>query len=341
MIIQIKEKLRDNESEIKKILEEIGCYNIHKTSDIQFRFGTDDKGSGSGNSLFIDTLSYKSFSKSTTGDIITLVSEMKSISTGNSIRWLAKKLNIKQEYTHTEIQLPFGGFFKGFDKVKSLDETPPLTYDNSILNQYIKHGVSKIFVEDNISALTQEKYYIGYDILTNRISIPWFDETGSLIGLIGRLNKNELSERESKYLPIIPFNKSKALYGFYENYNNILNNGIIIVCESEKSSLKGHEVGLNNVVSLGGNNISLRQAKLIKSMFCTVIIALDEGMSLEHNIEQAKKVKINNVFFSNDVYIVDMNKKTNPYIVKDKISLLDLDENTIRIILTNHLIKLE
>ena len=63
MIVKIKNKLRNNEDLIREILEEIGCENIHKISEVQFRFGVNDEGSGSGNSLFIDTLNYKSFSR--------------------------------------------------------------------------------------------------------------------------------------------------------------------------------------------------------------------------------------------------------------------------------------
>lgn len=340
MIIQIKDKLYNSEDEIREILEEIGCHNINKISENQFRFGKDDEGSSSGNSLFIDTLSYRSFSSGTTGDIITLISEMKEIKLGDAIKWLANKLHIKKEYIERNITLPFGGFFKQYGKSKDSDETPPKTYDNTILDQYIKHGVSKLFIEDGINALTQERFSIGYDIVSNRVTIPWHDDSGSLVGIMGRKNKKELGDKEQKYLPIIDFRKSTTLYGLYENYQKILNDGYVIIAESEKSVLKGDELGLN-VVALGGNNISPKQAKLIKSMFCKVIISLDEGISLEHNIEQAKKVQINNVFFSNEVYIVNMSMETNPYIKQPKVSLLDLDKATINKILEENLIYID
>lgn len=339
MIIQIKNKLYNEEEKIKEILEDIGCHNIHKISDNQYRFGKDQEGSSSGNSIFIDTLHYKSFSSGTTGDILTLVAEMKSIELGEAIKWLADKLHIKKEYIERNITLPFGGFFKNYGKAKDLDETPPKVYDISILDQYTKHGVSKLFIDDGLSALTQEKFKIGYSIESNRVTIPWFCEYG-LIGIMGRKNKKELSDKEQKYLPIIDFRKSTTLYGLYENYQKILNDGYVIIAESEKSVLKGEELGLN-VVALGGNNISSKQAKLIKSMFCKVIIALDEGISLEHNVEQAKKVQINNVFFSNEVYVVDMNMESNHYINQQKVSLLDLDKTTINKILEENLIYID
>lgn len=337
MIIKIKEALYNNEDKLKRILKDIGCTNIHKTSDVQFRFGMDDKGSGSGNSLFIDTLHFKSFSRSLNGDIITLVQEMLEMDFKQAKNWLADKLNIKVSYKKREIILPFGGFFKNITTNKHLDESPPLVYPLSKLDKFSEYGVSKLWIDDNISGLVQEEFKIGYDLESNRITIPWFTEDGDLCGIMGRLNKSDMNEKEKKYkyLPIIPFSKGKVLYGLYENYRNILNNECIIIVESEKSVLKGRDMGLNNVVALGGNEIHSRQEKLIKSMFCTVILALDEGISMEHCIKQANKVKIKNTFFSNKVYIVDMNNK---YIKNNKVSLLDLDKDTIQKILKEHLI---
>jgi hypothetical protein len=331
MILKIKEQLYGNEEKIKMILEEIGCYNIHKTGK-QFMFGIDDEGNRNGNSLIIENLHYKSFSRDVSGDILTLVSFKKNITLGDSIKWTADKLGIKNEYTkRKEVILPFDGFFKDYTKIDDSNELVPKIYNDSILQKYTSNGISKLFIDDGISAITQEYFGVGYDLYSDRITIPWRCEYG-IIGIMGRKNKFELGYKEQKYLPIIDFRKSYTLYGFYENYKDILSDGYVIICESEKSTMKGKELGLN-VVSIGCNTISVRQSQLIKSMFCKVIIALDEGISFEHCLEQAKKVQINNIFFKNEVHIVDMD---NPYVTKNKIALLDLDRPTIDKILKEY-----
>ena len=190
-------------------------------------------------------------------------------------------------------------------EANNIDETPPRIYDKGRLDEF-EVGVSQLFIKDGISARTQEEFHIGYDCLTNRITIPWLDEESNQIGIMGRLNKEDLNEKENKYLPIIPFRKSKALYGFNVNYQGILENNCVIICESEKSVLKAKQYGFNNVVALGGNEIHSIPQKLIKSMYCNVVIALDEGLDMQHYITQAKKVQINNPFFTNEVYILDM-----------------------------------
>lgn len=335
MITKIKDNLKDNEDKIIEILEKIGCTYI-KPNNNQIRFGRDDEGSGTGNVIRIDTLGYNSFSHDTQGDIITLVSEMKKISIGKAIGWLADQLGIDKSYKHVEVKLPFGGFYKGLSKVREMEERPIYTYPESELEKY---GVAacKLFTEDGISPRTQEIFGIGYDFFSDRITIPWINEEGLICGIMGRQNRDLTGiETNYKYLPILNFEKGKVLYGFYQNYKNILNKNTVIICESEKSVLKGRDMGLNNVVALGGNSIKQKQARLIKSTFANVIVALDEGITLEHCKKEAKKVLIDNPFLKNKVWIVNMN---NEYVKEKKISLLDMNIDDIQKILSEYLIE--
>ena len=302
MILKIKERLYNQKDLIIEILNELGVENINPNlNSREIRWGGKN-----GSKINIDTLSYVSFSHNHKGDILTLVSLLKNIKLGESIKWLANRLNISYlDIEKVDIKLPFGGFWKGLGKTNNIDETPPRIYNKNRLDEF-NIGVSQLFIKDGISAKIQEEFHIGYDCLTNRITIPWLDEESNLIGIMGRLNKEDLNEKESKYLPIIPFRKSKALYGFNVNYQGILENNCVIVCESEKSVLKAKQYGFNNVIALGGNEIHSIPQKLIKSMYCNVVIALDEGLEMQHYINQAKKVQINNPFFTNEVYILDM-----------------------------------
>lgn len=305
MITLIKERLYNDTDKIIEILEHIGCTYIHKTKDSEIRFGRGSDSSGNANRIFTDKLHYESYSSGSKGDIITLVSDIKGMSIGESIKWLGNHLGLKKDYKPTEIVRPFGGFWMNLEKVQQIDESKPLTYPISRLDEYLKGG-NLMWVRDGISLLTQEEFKIGLDITSNRITLPWFDEEGNLVGIMGRLNMQEVPEYKNKYMPLIAFNKGKVLYGFSQNYRNILESEIVIVCEPEKATMQGREYGYSNVVSLGGNSITTRQEKLLKSLCVDVIIALDEDMSREHCIEQAKKVKIHNPFFSNHVYILNM-----------------------------------
>lgn len=327
MIIKIKDKLRDNPESIIHILNELGCENIKPLKGHEIRWG-----SSNGSKINIETLSYASFSHNHKGDIITMVSLLKEIDLGQAIKWLAKELNLSYEYSEkVEVVLPFNGFFKQYSKVKDNDVNPPKTYPIERLKEYTGR-LNTLWLEDNISLQTQELFDIGLDFETNRITIGWKDVNSELVGIMGRLNKNELTDKDTKYLPIIPFNKSKVLYGLDVNYSNILDNGTIIIVESEKSVLRGYELGYRNIVALGGNNISERQAALIKSLCVNVVISLDEGIELTHSIEQAKKCKIENPFFSNEVYVMEVDD------LPKKHSVFDMNKEVIDNYLKNKLI---
>lgn len=331
MITKIKEKLQHNVEEILLILDKIECHNIKLCGD-KFRFGIDDEGSMNGNSLDINTLRFKSFSKNKSGDILTLISDKKNISLGDAIKWCASELDLSYEYSEkTEIVLPFSGFWRQYSKVKDNDVNPPKIYPIERLKEYTGR-LNTLWLEDNISLQTQELFDIGLDFETNRIAIGWKDVNSELVGIMGRLNKKELTDKDTKYLPIIPFNKGKVLYGLDVNYSNILDNGTIIIVESEKSVLRGYELGYRNIVALGGNNISERQAALIKSLCVNVVISLDEGIELTHSIEQAKKCKIENPFFSNEVYVMEVDD------LPKKHSIFDMNKEVIDNYLKNKLI---
>lgn len=327
MIIKIKDKLRDNPELIIHILNELGCENIKPLKGHEIRWG-----SSNGSKINIETLSYTSFSHNHKGDVITMVSLLKEIDLGQAIKWLAKELNLSYEYSEkVEVTLPFGGFFKNYSKVKDSDVNPPKTYPIERLKEYTGR-LNTLWLKDNISLQTQELFDIGLDFETNRIAIGWKDVNSELVGIMGRLNKKELTDKDTKYLPIIPFNKSKVLYGLDVNYSNILDNGTIIIVESEKSVLRGYELGYRNIVALGGNNISERQAALIKSLCVNVVISLDEGIELTHSIEQAKKCKIENPFFSNEVYVMEVDD------LPKKHSIFDMNKEVIDNYLKNKLI---
>ncbi|GAA0102422.1 hypothetical protein UT300012_31370 [Paraclostridium bifermentans] len=170
MITKIKDKLTNDAEKIIEILEELNCTYIKKNGN-QIRFGRDEDSSGTGNVIKIDTLGYSSFSHDTKGDIITLVSEMKKISIGKAIGWLADQLGIDKSYKPVEVKLPFGAFYKKISKVMELDDKPLYSYPKSKLDEF-GCAACKLFMEDGISPRTQEDFLIGYDFFTDRITIP-------------------------------------------------------------------------------------------------------------------------------------------------------------------------
>ena len=310
MILKIKDKLRGNTESIIHILNELRCEHIKPLKNNEIRWGGNN-----GSKINIKTLAYVSYSHNHKGDVITMVSLLKNIKLGQAIKWLAEELNLSYEYNKVEIQLPFGAFFKKYNKVIDDDVSIPKTYPIERLDDY-ELACNKLWVADGISLKTQEYFGIRFDHQRYRIVIPYFNEAGELVGAMGRINEKNIGDKVSKYLGLIPFSKSKVLYGLDKNYNTILENDILYIFEAEKSTILMHEYGMDFSVALGGKEIHKRQKQLIKSMCISrCVLCLDEGLTEEEIKEEAKKIKILNPFFKNKVgYIFD---DDNTYLKKD------------------------
>ena len=336
MIIKIKEFLYGNEEKLKDILEALEFEKIKKVKDsLKFSWADGGNSSGIANILNIETLKFKSFSKNKSGDILSLVSLMKSIGLGEAINWLCDFLNLEKNYSYSkkEVELPFGGFFMQYEKVQNMFYSYE-TYDESIVKKYMDNGLSLYWIKQGISASTQEKFSIGYDVISGRITIPWRTMTGEVLGIQGRLDKENCEDWEFRYMPIINFYKSNSLYGLYENYKDIQELGEVVIVESEKSVLLAREMGYTNVIAVGCHNLAPYQIKLVRSLISNVILAYDEDIPLQECIEQGKELIIDNPFFSNQVCILDMSG------LEKKSCIFDLNKEVVDEAFKNRLIYL-
>ena len=337
MFNKVKNEFYDNQDKIRELLEDIGCLKIKLVKD-NFKFALDDEGSfsGNGNSLNIHTLKYVSYSHNYKGDIVSLVSYKLNIELGDSLRYLCKFLNLDWDYTSNSkiITPPFNGFYLNFEKVQE-DNYNFKTIDSKVVENYEKNGLSLYWIREGVSAITQKKFHIGYDPWSGRLTIPWRSITGEYLGIIGRLDKADCEDWETRYLPIIPFYKQNTLYGLYENYMDIQKLGKVVIVESEKACLMAREMGYTNVISVGSHNLAPYQIKLIKSLAVNVVLAYDSDIPLEESIKQAKELIISNPFFSNEVYVLDMDG------LQEKSCIFDLSKEIVDESFENRLIYIE
>ena len=228
-----------------------------------------------------------------------------------ALKWAADFAGLDKEEYDIDIKLPFGGFFQGLVKEISEPEFSMKTYDESELDEY-KGFYNTMFLKDGISFESQEKFDIGYDALSNRVTIPIYSLDNKLIGIMGRYNGK--CEKEERWLPIIPCSRSLTIYGFNENYQSIQEKGMAIIGESEKFVMQADSFGCHIALATSGCHISDTQAKHIKSMFLPkIILAYDEGLSEEDIIAEAEKLKMDNQIYKNQVgYIYDRKHKYLP-----------------------------
>lgn len=147
----------------------------------------------------------------------------------------------------------------------------------------------QMFLEDGIDYHTQVEFEIGFDIRSERITIPVRDSKGNIIGIKGRATKEEDEERY-KYLPIYAFHKSKELYNLHRSLPFIREKNEIIMWEAEKSCLKSHQIDYFHTVSQMGSDITKVQAEIVKriSPDIKIILAYDKGFKPYEIKEMAK-----------------------------------------------------
>lgn len=237
----------------------------------------------------------------------------------------------------SNIENPF--IFNGIYKRKKIKKQQENIYDKSVLDNYLFYPNQR-FLNDNISLETQFKFNIRYDTSTNRIIVPWYDKNGNLVGATGRYNFNDIGNNP-KWKSILNFSKGRHLYGIYENQKEIEKEGYVIIGESEKFVMQLSTYGFNNALALGNCTITDTQARIIKSLPVNkVILALDEGVSIEHIMKQCEKLK-GGIFNSpKDIYCIYDN---NNEILKEgsKSSPSDFGKENFNILLNKYCFKKE
>lgn len=136
---------------------------------------------------------------------------------------------------------------------------------------------------------TLNEWDIGWDQITERISIPIRNESGELVGFKGR-SHNE----EPRYIALggiehgfEPYETSRVLFALDRVFKT-KNNEAIIVREGELNTIAMHSHGFHNTVGISGKNLSDYQAELIKKYTNKVIFYFDDEKDA---IKAAKKLR--------------------------------------------------
>ena len=291
MIQELKKQLLENPENICTLLEEFDFAHITlKRNEIRFARNSDG-----GHNIRIrlndEYLNVTDYVNSIHTDIISYIIKEKHTDFRSVLSAIKRILNLSDDWRPQSRRLIFGGVY---EHIIHRTDSSPKTYDESILDEYLKVPNER-FQRDNISLEAQMKFGIGYDVGTDRITIPIRDQHGSLMGIKGRRNYETDNEEDPKYLYLVPCQMSKTLFGYSTNYSSMYG-GTVMVFESEKSVLQCASYGYYNAVALGSNSLSEYQAKMILSLNPQkVIFMLDSDLPLENtkrNIDMLRSVAI-------------------------------------------------
>jgi len=313
---ELKEYIVDN-NYIETILEDLGCGNIRE-HDGYFTASNPDGDNSSAITVYNnETLITVNYTRNITknkrvADIFDLISFYQDCSFPEALRYVHNILGLDYYSENANVleELQVLKMLIELNKdCHNEDDIPLKPISEQVLSYYLPYG-NKMWTDEGISLATQAEFRIAYDEQTNYIAIPIFDSIGSLVGVKGRYF-GDSDEQHPRFMYLEKCNKSRVLYGYWQNREFIKNNKCIIVVESEKSVLKLAEYGYRNAVSTGGKTISKYQVELITRTGCAPILAFDK------DVEEDELQDIANMFIDG----------INVYAVIDKDNLLDEKES--------------
>lgn len=280
MLQKIKDELLNDVDKLVAYLEHFGYCNISVKPNY-ITFGRDIDSSPKALVIYRkdnEALMVKDFARNISYDIFNIVIKEKKYEFKTVISEAKRLTGVDgHNYKDSCSIAPFGGFYSN---IKNRSKQEIKVYDENILNKY-KHVGNLRFLRDNISLEAQRYFSVGYDIESQSITIPIRDESGSLIGVKCRVNR-EVSDGEQKYYYDVPCQMSQTLYGYSENYEYLQGVDVIYIVESEKSVMQFYSMGYRSVLALGCSSISKKQCQMILSLNPKkVVFMMDCGIKPE------------------------------------------------------------
>lgn len=286
----LKEHILENNF-IPTILEELGCHHIRK-KDGYFQCANPDGDNTTAVCVYentnLTTINYTrdiSNGKNIHTDLISLVEFYKNESFPYAVKWICDVLDIDY-YSNLDEDLPKSlQLTKMLVEMQSVDtdtetEKPLKPIPEKILS-YFEPYVNDMFNEDGVGYDTQVEFEIGYDELTNRITIPIRDDLGNLVGVKARYFYRQVPEDEQKFMYIEKCARSQILYGLYKTINFIKKAQRVFVVEAEKGVQQLYDKGYFEAVATGGSKISKSQIDKLTRLCVPIIFVFDKDITKE------------------------------------------------------------
>lgn len=324
---EVKQYIYEN-NKIELVLEELGMHHIKwHDNNSYITCGMPDGDNPQSTTIYNNfTLNVVAYTRDIVdaygvSDIISLVCFVKKLYFSHAIGWICNLVGLDYYY----VTRPKDGLLVRLQNIFSitkkneLQEPPLQPIDENNLVSY--HTMSfQQFYDDNISDETQIEFELGLDLSLDyngfprhRIAIPIRDETGTLVGIKGRILKNVYyhgkcvdkireEQNEPKYLYMYPCAKSQILFGLYKTQQYIQETNEVIICESEKGVMQLWSYGFKNGVGIGGHAISPAQKEKIVRLGVNVTIAFDKDVNTDEIMKECKDLA---PLCKNVYYIID------------------------------------
>lgn len=302
---EVRDFLRENTEYIERILESFGCHHIKTIPNKRVQSARKEGDNPTSIQIklnkYLSTVFYtdNKYSQYEIKDIFSLVQFLNNECTlGESIQYICKICNLKYDKNIKKQSLSNSyQFLKHYKRSLSKENRLELyeedieLLDESFKTRFIR-DTCKLFYDDGIYEDTQDKFYVSYDILDNRVVFPIRNDIGDILTFKGRTCCEDYKTKGiPKYYYYYPYYGEFYLFGLFENYYDILNADEVIIFEAEKSVMQLDSMGIYNSLALSKKVISPFQLNKILKLGKSVCLAFDKDVSLEDIYIECRKFK--------------------------------------------------
>lgn len=133
---------------------------------------------------------------------------------------------------------------------------------------------------------------------THRISIPFFDEYGHIVGFSSRVTNNNIKPKYLHSRTNKVFKKDELLYAYNFAKESIKESKTVIFTEGQIDCIRAHQYGINNCVALCGLALSEKQIKLLKTYVKNYYLIVEDKAG-EDSLDRLYDTIITSSFWSN------------------------------------------
>lgn len=261
---------------------------------------------------------FNCFSCGFKGDVISFIEEMEGIDFLEAVELLIESGDLNYEELKTSTT-----YIKDTFDLSKLQKAINLfneehTIDESRLDKYNYNH--RYLLNRDYTKEILNYFEIGYcsdinDRLYNRVTIPWRDKKGRLVGINGRT----VSNKKPKYLYSKDSNKNHVLYNIDKLEKS---DEPIFLTEGELDTIRLTQLGYHRSLALGGSDLGDRKW-LLREYTNHAILALDSD---EAGLKARKKI-IEQLYPLMDVSVLLVPKGKDIGDITDRKELIDLIKN--------------
>lgn len=150
-------------------------------------------------------------------------------------------------------------------------------FSSNLLSEYGRDAF-RYFAGRGFELQSAIEWGIGYDMISDRLTIPVHDLDGELVGIKARALRDDQQPRywvmgdvRSHAYGFDPYEASEHVFGLHRNRDVDL----VVLCEGELNAIALSQVGIERPIALGMSYMTDRHAQLIASEARTVVVFFD------------------------------------------------------------------